>query len=557
MHLALAAIGAAALIATSGARPALAHEGHDHAPQPAAISANIAARGEAASDAFELVAVARGTELHIYLDRFATNEPIDGAIVEVETPQGPTRATAHAGDAYRLNAPWLATPGRFDLIFTVTADGTADVLPLTIDLANRAGTIEPSAPSLAGQSLSDRARTLIQPAVLAAAALGFLLGLVLMALAHRRRRTAVALILACALALGPGSSLAHEGHDHADPDPISLPTGGELAQRLANSAIFVPKPVQRIFGLRTALIAAGTYRRSVELPGKIIPDPNASGYVQAAVGGRLSPPPGGFPRLGTVVKQGDVLAHVTPPYQAIDVSDMRQRQGELDQQISVVERRLARYEQLASSGAVARSQLEDTRLELLGLRERRASLDKVRREPEALVAPVSGVVADGTPVAGQIAQPNAILFHIIEPARLWVEALSFEAIAGEAGATALTANGRTLSLVHRGSGFADRSQSIPVHFAIEGDASGLRAGQFVTVLVATSEQKQGIAIPRASLVRGANGQDFVFEHVAAERFMPRAVRVEPLDAERVLIAAGLEPGKRIVVQGAELLDHVR
>ena len=39
-----------------------------------------------------------------------------------------------------------------------------------------------------------------------------------------------------------------------------------------------------------------------------------------------------------------MLAYVTPPMQAIDVSDMRQRQGELDQQISIVERRLARYE---------------------------------------------------------------------------------------------------------------------------------------------------------------------------------------------------------------------
>ena len=167
----------------------------------------------------------------------------------------------------------------------------------------------------------------------------------------------------------------------------------------------------------------------------------------------------------------------------------------------------------------------------------------MRREPEALVAPVSGVIADGTPVAGQIAQTNAVIFHIIDPARLWVEALSFEAIAGSEHASALTSSGRTLSLTHRGSGFADRSQSIPVHFAIEGDAGGLRAGQFVTVLVATSEQKRGIAIPRASLVRGANGQDFVFEHVTAERFMPRAVRVEPLDAERVLVAAGIDAGK--------------
>jgi hypothetical protein len=556
MRFSFAAISAAALIAMLGLSPALAHEGHDHEPQATRVSGNIAARGEAASDAFELVAVARGTELLIYLDRFATNEPVDGATIEVETPQGPAKAASHAGDAYRLGAPWLAKPGRFDLIFTVTADGTADVLPLTLDLSSRAATTVPGASSPARESWSDRAKTLMQPAVLAAAALGFLLGLVLVVLTHRRSRAA-ALILACACALGPGRGLTHEGHENGDPKPLSLAPGDELAQRLSDGAIFVPKPIQRIFGLRTALIETGTYRRSVELPGKIIPDPNASGYVQAAVGGRLSPPPGGFPRLGTLVKEGDVLAYVTPPYQPIDVSDMRQRQGELDQQISIVERRLARYEQLAPGGAVARSQLEDTRLELLGLRERRASLDKVRREPEALVAPVSGVVADGTPVAGQIAQTNAIIFHIIDPARLWVEALSFEAIAGSEDASALTSNGRTLSLTHRGSGFADRSQSIPVHFAVEGDAGGLRAGQFVTVLVATSDQKRGIAIPRASLVRGANGQDIVFEHITAERFMPRAVRVEPLDADRVLIAAGLARGKRIVVQGAELLDHVR
>ena len=45
---------------------------------------------------------------------------------------------------------------------------------------------------------------------------------------------------------------------------------------------------------------------------RIIPDPNASGYVQTSLGGRLSAPPDGFPRLGTPVRQGHVLAQVTP-----------------------------------------------------------------------------------------------------------------------------------------------------------------------------------------------------------------------------------------------------
>ena len=107
-------------------------------------------------------------------------------------------------------------------------------------------------------------------------------------------------------------------------------------------------------------------RKTLELPGRIIPDPNASGFVQASVSGRLSPPEGGFPRLGTIVKAGDVLAFVTPPFQAIDVSDMRQKAGELDQQISIVERRVARYEPLAKTGAVPKVTLDEAILELQG-----------------------------------------------------------------------------------------------------------------------------------------------------------------------------------------------
>jgi multidrug efflux pump subunit AcrA (membrane-fusion protein) len=298
------------------------------------------------------------------------------------------------------------------------------------------------------------------------------------------------------------------------------------------------------------------HARSVELPGRIIPDPNASGFVQAALGGRLSPPEGGFPRLGTRVQKGDVLAFLTTPLQAIDISDMRQRQGELDQQISIVERRLARFETLAPGGAVSRVAVDEARLELQGLKERRASLDKVRREPEALVAPVDGVVADGSPVAGQIAQTNAIVFHIVDPARLWIEALSYEAMPHLDRATARVGN-REVSLAFRGAGFADRNQSIPIHFAVEGNTAGMRIGQFVTVLAETPEQQKGIAVPRSSVVRSYAGQDLVYERAGAECFEPRPVRIEPLDGERVLVVQGLEPGRRIVVQGAELIDHIR
>lgn len=553
-----AAVAAALSISLA---PARAHEGHDHggaganaAPAPAA---SASARAEAVGTAVELVAVADGTSLLLYLDAFATNEPLGGAEITVETPAGPVRASED-GDRYRLDAPFLTEPGRHELIATIAVGTDIEILPLTLVTvasaasARAAGTTTSGwlaswSPSLPGWVPGDA--LLLAGGVVA----GLLLGV---ALGRRGRRTA-ALLLALPLSLASSERAdAHAGHDHGDGKTMEVPAGGERAQRLADGTLYVPKPVQRIFGLRTILTAEATFHRSMELPGRIIPDPNASGVVQASVGGRLSAPPGGFPRLGTAVTKGDVLAYVAPPIQQIDVSDMRQRQGELDQQISIVETRLARYARLVSSGAVARQMYEETQLELQGLKDRRVALDASRRQPEALVAPVDGIVADATPVAGQMAQPNAVIFHIVDPSRLWVEALSFAAIT-PASASATTAYGRSLPLAFRGSGFADRSQAIPVHFAIEGDTSGLRAGQFVTVQAATDERRDGVAVPRSAVVRTANGQHFIFEHIAPERFVPRPVRVEPLDGSRVLIVSGAGAGQRIVTQGADLLDHVR
>jgi cobalt-zinc-cadmium efflux system membrane fusion protein len=551
----------AALFAVIGVCPLAAHEGHDHDAEPPAAITHGTPRAEASSDLFELVVMPQGREIVIFVDRFDSNEPVEGATIEVETPDGPVPATPDRNGGYRIPADYVERPGHYDLIVTVSAGGATDVLPVTLEIPESAAAtvgLMPAATDWLG-------RPLVLPA--GAAAIGFLLGVLAMATFGRRRNVAVAIALLAAATVAAAPVRAHDGEDHGTPALAAPAPARDLAQRLPDGSVFVPKATQRILAIRTVQTTQGSFRRSIELPGRVIPDPNASGFVQAATGGRLSPPPGGFPKLGTTVRAGDVLAFVTPPIQTIDISDMRQKQGELDQQIAIVERRVNRYVPLAQSGAVAQVQLDESRLELQGLQDRRAALERVRREPEALTAPVAGIVADGVVAAGQIVQPNTVIFQIVDPARLWIEALSFEALpAARASstahhdrvrATARTAAGRSLSLTYQGAGFADRNQSIPVHFAIEGDREGLRLGQFVTVLASRDEQLTGLALPRSSVVRAANGQDIVFEHVTAERFQPRPVRSEPLDGERLLIATGIGPGARIVVQGAELLDQVR
>lgn len=537
---------------------AVAHEGEDHGAAPAAAASGMSPRTIATSDSLELVAVVRHGELLIYLDRFETNEPVEGATIEVETPVGPRLAATQPNDAYRVPAEWAKRPGTYDLIFTVTVQETVDVLTGTLVVPEPVVAREAQTSWLISPAFADGIghKVAANGTVIVALVIGFVAGVGLM-LALRRGRAAAAVFALAVVLTSNSDARAHDGHDENGAKEPTESTTTDVGRRLPDGAVLVPKPTQRILAIRTVMTVSELHRRSVELPGRIVPDPNASGYVQAVVSGRLSPPPGGFPKLGTRVNKGDVLVYLTPPLQAIDQSDMRQRQGELDQQISIIEARIRRYDRLAQSGAVTQVQLDEARIELRGLQERRAALDHVRREPQPLIAPVSGVVAAVNAVAGQVAQPNTVVLHILDRSRLWVEALSFEALDNARNANARTGEGRSLALSYQGAGLTDRNQAIPVHFSIDGDTRGLRIGQLVTVLAQTDEARQGIAIPRTSVLRGPNGQAVVYEHVEAERFVPREVRSEPLDGERVVITAGISEKARVVTQGAELLNQMR
>lgn len=133
----------AAVLLLAIASPTLAAPGA-HGPNGEHLdektSAGIGAavpRVEARSELFELVAELRGGQLAILVDRYATNEPVLAATLEVES--GPLKAAA----AYRpesgdyvvtdqalVNA--LATSGEHPLVFTLVAGQDADLLDGTL-----------------------------------------------------------------------------------------------------------------------------------------------------------------------------------------------------------------------------------------------------------------------------------------------------------------------------------------------------------------------------------------------------------------------------------------
>ena len=114
-----------------------------------------------------------------------------------------------------------------------------------------------------------------------------------------------------------------------------------------------------------------------------------------------------------------------------------------------------------------------------------------------------------------------------------------------------------MTLRFQGFSHALQQHATVVQFAVENPPANLSIGQPVTVMAQSGEPVTALIVPRDAVVRSANGEAMVWRHEEAERFEPRPVRIAPFDATRVIIAAGVAKGDRVVVRAADLVNQVR
>jgi len=369
----------------------------------------------------------------------------------------------------------------------------------------------------------------------------------------KRLLIASSLALVMTLAGGPAAH-AGDGHDHGEAPAAPSANG---PQRQPDGSVFLPKPAQRQLGVRTVVTEAAELPRTVELSAKVLMDPNAGGKVQPLNAGRIEPGPRGLPEPGQAVRKGEVLAYVVPSAAPIERSNQAAQLAELRAAKALADKRLARLQELADT--VPRKEIEAVESETASLAARIAAVGAGLASREALVAPVSGVIASAHAVAGQVVDPRELLFEIVDPSRLRIEALAFDAaLASNVGAATMAVGSKRVPLVFIGASRSLREQALPLAFRAQGDAlNQLAVGQPVRVFVRTRDKVKGIAVPVASLTKNPANQTVVWVKTAPERFEPRTVTTEPLDGVNVAVTSGLEAGDRVATQGASLINQVR
>ena len=380
------------------------------------------------------------------------------------------------------------------------------------------------------------------------------------------RMNLAAVVMAALLGLAAGRADAHGDEDHSQdkkPAPAirpaaagALPAEVTAAQRLPDGSLFVPKAVQRQLGLRHVVAAVGELAATVEFNGKVIADPNAGGRIQATQSGGIEAGPKGLPTLGQKVAKGQVLAYLRPVASSIERGNQQAQFAEIDAQLAIAERKLVRYVEL--EGVVSKAAIEAARFEAEALKKRRAAVGASIGAPEPLRAPVSGVIGAAYVVAGQVVESKEILFEVIDPARLAVEALAYDAALAEGlGRASAPLPGGALELQFVGGGRQLREQAIPLLFRVKSANAPVAVGQPLKVIAQTVRTHKGALLPQAAIVKVSAGETAVWVREGAERFILRKVGIEPHDARTAMVVSGLAGGERVVTEGAGLLAQLR
>ena len=555
------AVAAIIVVAVAALAPmAHAGEGHDHGDAAPVATGTGSPRVSSYSDLFELVGIVDAGVMTIFIDRHASNEPVIGAKVDVEVvaASGVAKglATPQADGTYRFEHAVLKEASALAVSFTVVAGTDTDLLAGDLALMN----------VHAVHGDDHAARPWLRWVAYAAGVL-VLLALAVAFVRLTRRpssHAATLLIAAAALSMGATASFdakAGEGHDHGDAAPSA--SGGNTPKRQADGSVFLPKPTQRQLELRTVAVEETSLPKTVELTGRVANDPNAGGKVQPTQAGRIEAGPRGLPQLGQSVRKGETLAVVRASTAAIERANQVAQSAELKANLEQARKRMARLEQL--EGTVALKDVDAARAEVDSLTQRLAAVSGSVSATEVLVAPVSGVIAAAHAMAGQVVNAGDVLFEIVDPARLVVQASAFDTtlLGNIASATASPSAGTTVALRFVGAGRSLQEGAIPLQFNTVVTQVGtalavpLAVNQPVKVFVQTKDTVLGFAVPAGAVVKNPSNQDIVWVHTKLEVFEARTVRTFALDGANVSIVNGLKAGDRVVTQGAPLVNQVR
>lgn len=195
------------------------------------------------------------------------------------------------------------------------------------------------------------------------------------------------------------------------------------------------------------------------------------------------------------------------------------------------------------------------KLRLLGV-DPNSAADGKASSTFPLTSPNSGTVIEKHAVLGDLAKTDESLFTVADLSVLWIEAALFEKDLGrvKTGADAevtVTAYPEQVfkgKLTYISSVLDKETRTLKARIEVPNPDRKLKPNMFAIAHIATTSQAEALAVPQQALLLMSGEPNVFIEKDGA--FEPRTVKPGERSGGMVVIASGLEPGAKVVVDGA-------
>ena len=316
-------------------------------------------------------------------------------------------------------------------------------------------------------------------------------------------------------------------------------------------------------------------RQSFVAPGMIQPRAGGQVDVSSPLAGRITPE-SRLPMIGTSVRRGQVLAEILPWSESVgDRASLEFDLVEARATLQLAEATQQRTARLVEAGALptrrtveatvgvdtAKARIDTASARLEHLDQTRTGEGDVASSGRVSVrTPIEGIVATAQMTPGATVETGQVLFQVISIDRVHVVANVPESEISrlaDAGSAELEAPGLDEpialdQLVSVGRIVDPLSRTVPIVYELAELDARLAIGQTVTLRLFTSGQVAAITVPDSAVIEDG-GQPVVFVQTGGESFTRRPVRLGGRAGGYVQLLDGVEPGERVVTQGATLI----
>ncbi len=285
-----------------------------------------------------------------------------------------------------------------------------------------------------------------------------------------------------------------------------------------------------------------------------------------------------WPTAGMSTETGQVLFRLTPKVSGdFSLTGLNATVQELKAEEELVESRLDRLEKLLENGTVSRWEVEDARVRVATLQNRlsaaksdlqtaRSMRERTgeRREQLDVRSPLSGSITHVRVTPGKFVTAGTELIHLVRerPIQLELAVPTQQSHVLSLPATGLYLKSFTdrepvyigpedMRMLAHTPGVDPETGKITLYIEINRSLNRYPLHAMVEAELLFSDSVEGVVIPVSALVDDA-GSFVVYRQLSGERFARTPVHIVHRTGDRILVT-GLEPGTRVVTQGAQTL----